>query len=69
MDFTATFGQHSGVVHAESDFLALPHFGLNEQFGDLPRFKVITRTLPLPVAEITLVDSVLSINPSLPPLR
>ncbi len=61
--FAAAFGQHSGVVHGGSDFHALPRFSLNQRFGDLPRFRLVTRTLPLPVEEVTPSDPVLTVNP------
>ena len=64
-EFEAAFGQHSGVVHAQSDYFGLPRFALNEQFADIDRFSLITRTLPLPVTEVTPTDPLLAINPPL----
>ena len=32
---TVGFGQHSGVVHADSDMLYLPRFAMNENFGGI----------------------------------
>lgn len=63
--FEAAFGQHSGVAHFQSNFFGLPRFALNEQFADADRFSLITRTLPLPVTEITPTDPLLAINPPL----
>ena len=64
--FTAAFGQHSGVIHGRSHFYSLPRFSLNQQFGDLSRFRLVIRTLPLPVVDVTPSDPVLTVNP--PPL-
>jgi len=50
--FTAAFGQHSGAVFAGSDMYALPRFALNEQYGDLDRFKMAANTKALPVSQI-----------------
>ena len=61
--FTAAFGQHSGVIHGRSHFYSLPRFSLNQQFGDLSRFQLVIRTLPLPVVDVTPSDPVLTVNP------
>lgn len=50
--FKAAFGQHSGVAHAGSDFLALPRFTMTGDVGDLDRFRLTARALPLPVTDI-----------------
>ncbi len=57
--FTAAFGQHSGVVHDGENLFGLPRFALNETYGDMDRFKLVTGTLPLPVTDITPSDPVL----------
>ena len=46
LGFAAAFGQHSGVVGAHSDTLNLPRFALNQNYGDIDRFKLIADTLP-----------------------
>ena len=61
----AAFGQHSGVVHAGEDFFSLPRFTLNEEFGGLDRFKLITRTLPLAVTDVTPTSPHAAMNPPL----
>jgi peptidoglycan/xylan/chitin deacetylase (PgdA/CDA1 family) len=50
------FGQHSGVVHPGADFFYLPRFALNETYGDLGRFRLAARALPLPVTDVTPAD-------------
>jgi peptidoglycan/xylan/chitin deacetylase (PgdA/CDA1 family) len=54
--FTAAFGQHSGVVGPTSDFSFLPRFPLNENYGELERFKLAARSLALPVSDVTPAD-------------
>lgn len=60
--FTAAFGQHSGAMGrtAEPDYL--PRFALNEHYGDLARFKLVTSTLPLPVSDVTPADPLVTDN-------
>jgi hypothetical protein len=41
----------------------LPRFALNEQYGDLERFRLIAASLPLPATEITPSEPVLGTNP------
>ena len=56
---TVGFGQHSGVVHADSDMLYLPRFAMNEKFGGIGRFKLAVNALPLAVTEVTPADPLL----------
>lgn len=65
LGFIAAFGQHSGVAHDSENIFALPRFALNESYGDIDRFKLISRTLPLPVTDFTPSDSLLGPNPPL----
>ena len=51
--FSAAFGQHSGVVGAHSDWLNLPRFALNQNYGDMDRLRLITDTVPLGARDIT----------------
>ena len=63
LGFAAAFGQHSGVVGAHSDTLNLPRFALNQNYGDIDRFKLIADTLPLGARAVTPTDQVLTENP------
>ena len=54
--FTAAFGQHSGAAGEFSDSFVLPRFPLNEAYGDMERFRLVTNALPLPVEDITPAD-------------
>ncbi|MEX2642254.1 MAG: polysaccharide deacetylase family protein, partial [Acetobacterales bacterium] len=59
MGFDAAFGQHSGVIHNGESLYYLPRFALNEQFGDLERFRLGANALPLPVTDVTPADPLL----------
>ncbi|MFQ5958585.1 MAG: polysaccharide deacetylase family protein [Alphaproteobacteria bacterium] len=61
--FTAAFGQHSGAAFAGTDPHGLPRFALNEQYGDLDRFRLVANTLPLPAGDVTPSDPLLGPNP------
>jgi peptidoglycan/xylan/chitin deacetylase (PgdA/CDA1 family) len=54
--FIAAFGQHSGVLHSDSDLYYLPRFAMNENYGDLSRFRLAANAQPLRVREITPAD-------------
>lgn len=54
------FGQHSGVLHSEADMLYLPRWAMNENYGDIKRFKMAINALPLTIAEISPADPLLS---------
>ena len=61
----AAFGQHSGVLHAKENFLALPRYPLVGNFADLGRFRTIIDSLPLPIADVVPSDPLLQENPPL----
>ena len=46
-NFTLAFGQHSGVIDSNKDKFELPRFPINENYGELKRFKSIINTFPL----------------------
>jgi peptidoglycan/xylan/chitin deacetylase (PgdA/CDA1 family) len=58
-DFTAAFGQHSGVLHRGADFSFLPRFAMNETYGSLDRMRLAANALPLAVADLTPRDAIL----------
>lgn len=62
-NFVGAFGYHAGVVHATSDFLALPRFVMNDLTGDIDRFNQTATSLPLPVTDVSPEDPVLKDNP------
>jgi peptidoglycan/xylan/chitin deacetylase (PgdA/CDA1 family) len=61
--YKAAFGQQSGAMSTESDFMYLPRFALNEHYGALDRFKLAANSLPLRVTDITPSDYTLTRNP------
>jgi len=63
--FTTGFGQHSGVVYKNSNFMYLPRFTFNESYGDMKRLRIAIRALPLKVRDITPADPYLdgTLNP------
>jgi len=65
--FVAGFGQHSGVIHKDSDFFYLPRFVFSEAYGDVGRLRTAARALPLHVRDVTPADMLLkkSNNPPL----
>ena len=44
--FKFAFGQHSGVIDINKDKFELPRFPINENYGDLKRFKSIINSFP-----------------------
>jgi hypothetical protein len=59
--FIAAFGQHSGAIGPEMvrnpiERFYLPRFAFNEQWGEAKRFRQAVNTVPLPVADLTPVD-------------
>lgn len=65
--FFAGFGQHSGVIHRNSNFFYLPRFSFNEVYGDVDRLQIAARALPIVVTDFTPADP-LVLNISNPPL-
>ena len=50
--FKFAFGQHSGVIDDTKDFYELPRFPINEKYGEIKRFKSLTKTLPFKFKKI-----------------
>jgi|TARA_Y100000389_G_scaffold1188_1_gene1214 poly-beta-1,6-N-acetyl-D-glucosamine N-deacetylase len=46
-NFTLAFGQHSGVIDSNKEKFELPRFPINENYGEMKRFKSIINTFPL----------------------
>ena len=46
-NFEFAFGQHSGVIDVNKDKFELPRFPINENYGDLKRFRSIINSFPL----------------------
>ena len=52
LGFKYAFGQHSGVIDETKNFFELPRFPINEKYGEIKRFKSLTKTLPFKYKEI-----------------
>ena len=52
LNFKYAFGQHSGVTDETKDFYELPRFPINEAYGEIKRFELILKTIPLKVKSI-----------------
>ena len=50
--FKYAFGQHSGVIDETKNFFELPRYPINEKYGEIKRFKSITKTLPFKYRKI-----------------
>ncbi len=64
--FKYAFGQHSGVVDETKDFYELPRFSINEKYGEMERFKLILKTIPLKFKLITPTEKYIN-NTNNPP--
>ena len=64
--FKAAFGQHSGSIYDGVDIFELPRFSLNEQYGDLKRFKFAANSYGLEMKNILPEDKTIrNVNPPL----
>jgi peptidoglycan/xylan/chitin deacetylase (PgdA/CDA1 family) len=52
LGFKFAFGQHSGVIDETKNYYELPRFPINEKYGEIKRFKSITKTLPFKYKKI-----------------
>lgn len=62
-NFEAAFGLQSGPAFTGSDLRMLPRFSMTESYGDLERFRMITKALPLPVKGVKPSDPYLTTKP------
>ncbi len=58
--FKYAFGQHSGVMDETKDFFELPRYPINEKYGEMKRFKSLTKTLPFKYKKILPEEKYLS---------
>ncbi len=52
LGFKYALGQHSGVIDETKDFYELPRYPINEKYGEIQRFKSLTKTLPFKYKKI-----------------
>tara|TARA_B110000240_G_C13452413_1_gene433109 strand:+ start:302 stop:1357 length:1056 start_codon:yes stop_codon:yes gene_type:complete len=69
LNFKYAFGQHSGVLDNTKDFFELPRFPINEKYGDLKRFKTLTKTLPLKYKSLFPLEKYLSQSKNPPEVK
>ena len=69
LNFKYAFGQHSGVLDNTKDFFELPRFPINEKYGDLKRFKTLTKTLPLKYKSLFPLENYLSQSKNPPEVK
>jgi len=64
--FKAAFGQQSGVLFNEIDMFELPRFSMNEEYGNLKRFKFAANSYGLQINNILPIDKTIkNVNPPL----
>ena len=68
-DFKYAFGQHSGVMDETKDFYELPRYPINEKYGEIKRFKSLTKTLPFKYKKIYPEEKYLSQNKNPPNVK
>ena len=51
-NFDFAFGQHSGVIDLNKDRFELPRFPINENYGEIKRFKSIIKSYPLEIKQL-----------------
>ena len=65
--FVAGFGQHSGVAAKTPDMFYLPRFALNENYGDIKRFKLAAEAQALNTGDLSPSDPLIDTKDDNPP--
>lgn len=65
--FVAGFGQHSGVAAKTPDMYFLPRFAMNENYGDIKRFKLAAGALALNTFDLSPRDPLIDNGDDNPP--
>jgi len=65
--FEAAFAQYSGPVAPWQNQFALPRFPVNERYGDMTRFKLVSQTMALPIGDLIPTGPIVA-DASNPPL-
>ncbi len=68
-NFNFAFGQHSGVIDINKDRFELPRFPINENYGEIKRFKSIINTYPLEFKNILPAEKKLNNDNNPPKLK
>ena len=61
-NFDLAFGQHSGVIDLNKEKFELPRFPINENYGEINRFKSIINTYPLEYRSLIPIEKKLNKN-------
>ena len=67
--FKYGFGQHSGVIDSTKNRFELPRFPINEKYGDLERFKFISKLFPIPYKNLNPEDKFISKKQNPPTIK
>jgi len=59
-NFDFAFGQHSGVIDLNKEKFQLPRFPINENYGQIDRFKSIIDTYPLEYKNLIPIDKTIN---------
>ena len=59
-NFSFAFGQHSGVIDVNKEKFQLPRFPINENYGEIKRFKSIIKTYPIEYKNLIPVEKKLN---------
>tara|TARA_B100000886_G_scaffold331866_1_gene283907 strand:+ start:1496 stop:2317 length:822 start_codon:yes stop_codon:yes gene_type:complete len=59
--YKMAFGQHSGIINKNSNFLNLPRFAINQNYGQMNRFKKILNYSRLTTFDENPLDSIVKI--------
>ncbi len=59
-NFRYAFGQHSGVIDVNKEKFQLPRFPINENYGEIERFKSIIKTYPLEYKSLSPIEKKIS---------
>ena len=65
-NFNYAFGQHSGVIDLNKEKFQLPRFPINENYGELKRFRSIIKTYPFEYKNLIPIEKKLK-NKNNPP--
>ena len=65
--FVAGFGQHSGVATKTPDMFYLPRFAMNENYGDIKRFKLAAGALAFNTGDLSPSDPLIDTDEDNPP--
>ena len=57
LGYEIAFSQHSAPISYDENKFRLPRYALNDEFGDLERFKLILNSKPLIVSDLNYQDT------------